>query len=55
MTREEMINDLVECWMADLNTQHLEEIARETIAARYASNYTDDQLAEEYAELIGED
>lgn len=55
MTREEMINDLVECWLADLSSNHVEDLAREALASRYASNYTDDQIAEEYAELIGED
>jgi hypothetical protein len=55
MTREEMINELVECWMTDLSVKDLEEIVRDTIEARFQANYDDAQLAAEYAETIGED
>jgi hypothetical protein len=55
MTRKEMIDELVECWMTDLSVKDLEEIARDTIEARFQANYDDAQLAAEYAELLGED
>lgn len=55
MTREQMTAVLVECWLADLSIDDLEEIARDAIEARYATNYSDEQLAEEYAEMIGTD
>jgi hypothetical protein len=55
MTRKEMIDELVECWMTDLSVKDLEEIARDTIEARFQANYDDAQLAVEYAELLGED
>ena len=55
MTRQEMIDELVECWMTDLSVKDLEEIVRDTIEARFQSNYDDAQIAAEYAETIGED
>lgn len=55
MTREQMTADLIECWLADLSINVLEEFAREAIEARYAANYTDAQIAAEYAKLIGTD
>lgn len=53
LTREKMIADLVEVWLADLSVKDLEEIARDAIEARYKANYSDADLAAEYAELIG--
>jgi hypothetical protein len=55
MTRQEMIDELVECWMTDLSVRDLEEIARDAIEARFQSNYDDAQIAAEYAEIIGDD
>ncbi len=55
LTREEMTAELVEVWLADASVKHLDELAREALAARYAANYDLDQLAAEYAELLGDD
>ena len=54
MTREQMISDLVECWLTDLSVDDLEWIARDAIEARYQTNYDDAQLRAEYAELLGD-
>ena len=51
ITREQMIADLVEMWMADLSVDDLEEIARDAIEARYRQNYSDADIAAEHAEL----
>jgi hypothetical protein len=37
MTRQEMIDELVECWMTDLSVKDLEGIVRDTIEARFQS------------------
>jgi hypothetical protein len=55
MTRQEMIDEIVECWMTDLSVKDLEAIARDAITARFEANYDDAQIAAEYAELLGED
>jgi hypothetical protein len=51
MTREEMVADLVECWVTDLPVEHLEELAREALMERYRRNYSDADVAAEHAEL----
>jgi hypothetical protein len=51
MTREEMVADLVECWVTDLPVEHLEELAREALMERYRRNYSDADIAAEHAEL----
>lgn len=55
MTREQMIADLVECWLIDLSVDDLEQIARDAIEARYRANYDDAQLRSEYDELLGDE
>ena len=55
LTREEMTADLVEVWLSDVSVEHLEELAREALAARYAANYDLDQITAEYVELLGAD
>lgn len=54
MKREQMIADLIECRLVDLGFEDLEDLARETLKARYAANYTDAQIFTEYAELIAQ-
>jgi hypothetical protein len=55
MTRKEMIDELVECWMTDLSVRELQEIARDAMTAWFQSNYDDAQIAAEYEELLGVD
>lgn len=52
MTREEMLNDLVDMWLRDLLDHQLEELAREALMERYRRNYSDADVAAEHAELI---
>jgi hypothetical protein len=52
MTREEMLNDIVDMWLRDLLDHQLEELAREALMERYRHNYSDKDVAAEYAELI---
>ena len=54
MKREQMIADLIECRLSDLGYEDLEDLARETLKARYAADYTDAQIFTEYAELIAQ-
>lgn len=52
MTREEMLNDLVDMWLRDLLDHQLEELAREALMERYRRNYSDKDVCAEHAELI---
>jgi hypothetical protein len=53
MTRQEMIDEIVECWMTDLSVKDLEAIARDAIEARFQANYDDAQIADEFAAALG--
>jgi len=52
MTREEMLDDLIDMWLRNLLDHQLEELAHEALMERYRRNYSDADVAAEYAELI---
>jgi hypothetical protein len=52
MTREEMTDEIVTMWLRDLLDHQLEDLAREALMERYRHNYSDKDVAAEYAELI---
>lgn len=55
MTREDMVNEIVDMWLRDLLDHQLEDLAREALKERYRQNYSDADVVAEYAELIEED